>query len=709
MRALDELRPDAVLVEGPPDADEVITFAGNAETEPPVALLVYAPESLERAVFYPFAQFSPEWQAIRWGLQHQVPVRFMDLPQAHQLTPETDEVPIARRRADPLGILAEAAGETDGERWWERMVEHRHDTTGLFAAVLEAMTEARSASGPEADPMEQKREAWMRQTIRTAEKQGFARIAVVCGAWHAPALAEMPSAKADAALLKGLPKVKVAATWVPWTHGRLQAASGYGAGIESPGWYQHIWETPDEVTIRWVSRVARLVREQDLDASPAHIIETVRLAETLASLRQSSMPGLRELQEAVQTVMLVGNSAPLALIHQKLIVGEVLGRVPDATPAIPLQRDLQATQKRLRFPAEAGQKVIDLDLRKPTDLERSYLLHRLTLLGIPWGVPEKASTGKGTFHEFWRVEWQPEFAVRIVAAAVWGNTVEEATAACAGERSRQAQSMPELTALLEVVLLGAVKAAIPALLSRLAAESAVAADVRHLMMALPALVRIERYGDVRQTDVTQIRVVVIEMITRIAAGLPAACGSLDDDAAQAMLASINAAQEGVSLLAAAEPAQEWRGALGQVAGRDGVHGLVAGRCVRLLFDAGEFDREEAFRRMSFALSRAADPAQGAAWVEGFLKGSGLLLVHDEKLWSVIDGWVSELKDEAFVETLPLLARTFAAFAPAERRQMGERVRSGRSQAAAQAAEAGFDQETAEAVLPLMALIFGVKA
>jgi hypothetical protein len=29
--------------------------------------------------------------------------------------------------------------------------------------------------------------------------------------------------------------------------------------------------------------------------------------------------------------------------------------------------------------------MLDLDLRKPADLERSHLLHRLNLLGIAWG------------------------------------------------------------------------------------------------------------------------------------------------------------------------------------------------------------------------------------------------------------------------------------------------------------------------------------
>jgi len=80
----------------------------------------------------------------------------------------------------------------------------------------------------------------MRQTIRQAQKEGFDRIAVVCGAWHAPVLAQMPKASADTATLKRMAKVKVQATWIPWTNRRLSYYSGYGAGIESPGWYGHL-------------------------------------------------------------------------------------------------------------------------------------------------------------------------------------------------------------------------------------------------------------------------------------------------------------------------------------------------------------------------------------------------------------------------------------------------------------------------------------
>ncbi|HAX87090.1 MAG TPA: hypothetical protein DCY91_12725, partial [Cyanobacteria bacterium UBA11370] len=84
-QALETLQPDIILVEGPPDGDGMLPLLVHPEMKPPVALLVYVPDQPQRAVYYPFAVFSPEWQAICYGLSRGVPVRFMDLPQMYQL------------------------------------------------------------------------------------------------------------------------------------------------------------------------------------------------------------------------------------------------------------------------------------------------------------------------------------------------------------------------------------------------------------------------------------------------------------------------------------------------------------------------------------------------------------------------------------------------------------------------------------------------
>jgi Family of unknown function (DUF5682) len=80
LMALNELAPATVLIEGPPDASEILGFAEKPGMRPPVAILVYDAEDAAKAVFYPFAEFSPEWQAIHWALKHRRSVKFIDLP-----------------------------------------------------------------------------------------------------------------------------------------------------------------------------------------------------------------------------------------------------------------------------------------------------------------------------------------------------------------------------------------------------------------------------------------------------------------------------------------------------------------------------------------------------------------------------------------------------------------------------------------------------
>ena len=95
---------------------------------------------------------------------------------------------------DPLRDLAAAAGDDDPERWWEDVIEHRGDGAPAFDAVAEAMHAARV--GYVATGAELQREAHMRRAIRTARRDGFETIVVVCGAWHVPAL-DLDSEPAD--------------------------------------------------------------------------------------------------------------------------------------------------------------------------------------------------------------------------------------------------------------------------------------------------------------------------------------------------------------------------------------------------------------------------------------------------------------------------------------------------------------------------------
>ena len=742
LRAFEALKPDCVLVEGPPEAEGLVAAVAGESMQPPVALLSYCPDEPQLAVYHPFAVFSPEWQALRWAVGAGVPLRFIDLPVANGLAlekarreaaaqganvePTVEAEPTAEpqpamanepARGDPLDWLAHAAGYADGEAWWNHMVEERGDGEELFAAIDEAMTTLRKewdTQGPR-DADEAQREAWreahMRQCLREAQKQGFERIAVVCGAWHLGGLKAATTAKADAALLKGLPKLKVQTTWVPWTHRHLARASGYGAGIASPGWYEHLWlshESPQPRAIGWLARIARLMRERELDCSSAHLIEAARLADTLAALRERPAPGLEELHEAARTVLTLGDESVLHFIHDALVVGDRLGAVPPDVPTVPLQRDVEQMQKSLRLKPEALQKTLDLDLRNANDLARSHLLHRLNLLDLPWGALAKVGrSARGTFHEVWTLQWQPEFVLRLIEASQWGQTLAQAATARVIDRCAKVETLAELSSLVDRVLLADLDAAVAAATQALEDRAARTGDAQQLLAALPPLANVFRYGNVRQTDAAMVAHVLDGLIVRAAIGLPLACSSLDDAAAETLRQQLLAAHAAIGLRDGQAQTADWQRALGQLAVQASAHELLQGVATRLLLDAGAWTDEQVAQALSH-LSAGAEPTKAAAWLDGFLNRNAVVLLHDANVWRLVDEWLASLSDEHFIRVLPLVRRTFSVFESSERRDLGQRAAQGARAAIAPAAAADWDDARAALPLPLLRQLLGVK-
>lgn len=690
-QALEDWQPDFILLEFPADAQKELEQVARLQLEPPVALVVYDQTDIQQAYYYPFARFSPEWQALQWAAYNKVSVQAMDLPvsiqlarrksQQSQLKIVVDKAPNSGIQRDPLGEIARLAGYNDREQWWELTFEQENDDRSLFAAINELIVALRSSTESSSENL--LREAYMRRELRKILKQNYQRIAVVCGAWHSPALLDIAKYKAgqDQQLLKGLPKAKVKAAWIPWSYPRLAKESGYGAGVHSPAWYEFLFDYGQKAAIHWMVKAAQLLRKEGMDTSPAHAQEAVRLARTLAAMREQRIPNLADLRAAALSILCEGTEERLLLIETRLQLGEKVGQVPENASVVPLQKDLSKWLKTTRLNKYWGR--VDeqwlkgtkanprggIDLREENDLWKSQLLHQLIILDIHWGH-QQSGTGYelGAFKEIWLLQWQAEFSLQILEAAMWGNTLREA----AGRKLQQQAPDADIASLAQAVLLG-LRADLPTatkqVIEQLRERSAITKDVQELLSGLPALIKIIQYGDARKTDVTALALLIEELAPRLAVGLPAAATGIDEEAAQLLLGHLIATHRGLCQLSLPLLDTHWWPAIHKLADIPGIAPLIKGLSIRLLFDREKLVLKECSKRMDFALSAGNRPLDVANWLAGFLNGSGLLLLHHPPLWALIDQWITRLDMDQLQLALPLLRRTFSQFSASERTQM----------------------------------------
>lgn len=740
--ALDALDPACVLIEGPSEGDALIEYAAFPGMVPPLAMLFYAADEASNAMFAPFAEFSPEWVAMRWALERGREVKFIDWPAAVSLAyrvTSIEDAPAAedgeygeapepvRVRADPLDVLAEAAGFGDGEAFWNGLIE-QHGGRGqtpleVFAAIEAAMTEARqhqadvAGMSPAEILREDVREAFMRGHIRDALKRHEGPVAAVVGAWHVGGLRSKTTDAEDKALIKDLKRIKVEATWAPWSDSRLSFASGYAAGVISPGWYRHLWslysreqhDGPEPFAALWQARTAALLRDEGYAASTASAIEAARLALGLSALRGLAVPGLTEMRDATLSALCHGDEAALGLIERKLYIGERIGEIDNAVPQMPLKRDFDLWCRKTRLKPSEVPEEARLDLRSETGLLKSTFLHRLNLIGVRWGQLLDAEAGRGTFREVWSLAWTPDMMVALAEALVWGVTIEQAAAVATMERAGKTQSVSDLAELVRSALVSDLPEAATACIAQLQASAVSLSDLTELMNAVAPLARIVRYGTARKLPEAELRGLILALASEVNAGVRTGSHQLDDAAAAERVAAMRAYDEALGLFGDAALSDEWMRQMAVMVDDAQVAAPVAGLALRRLHDSATWDEAA----VAAAFSRhviGETPARAGAFVESFLSGSAEVLIQDSSLLFLLDDWLCDLDEDSFVESLPLLRRALAGMEAGARKRLMDRLRSGRQTIATATNDTATEDNPAfERALPLLKQILGIDA
>ena len=504
---LEEVRPAVVLIEGPAEYTALLPALQDPDTVPPVAVLSLVDRT---ASYYPLAEFSPEWVALRWAGEHDAEAAFIDRAPGPHGGPLDDgaggaaartlqaEYHLARSTA--LDALARRLGCRDHDEVWEQLFEDRGsadirawpdffaDTLAWSAlARLDAEREVLDADGTHA------REAVMAAALRRRLKEtadgGGGPLVVVTGAFHTPALLDALDAAPEAAWLPE-PETRtrpVPESWlIRYDYARLDSLGGYGAGMPSPGLWQRAWRArtgagPGRSAARTptgargfatavVLDVVTALRERGEPLGTAQVRAAVEQALGLAALRGRAWPGRTDILDALTSCLVkddTGLSGNLGAAVAAVFAGSAPGRVPPGTAAPPLVAEVRERLTALRFTLDdAVERRVSLDTaRRPRHRRRRELLARLRFAGVGLarqvgGADLVAGTGLGQLVEEWAYAWTPQAEAALVRAAQEAPTLDLLVATRLAERLSGESSAGDLAEVLtELAVMGMGEAA----------------------------------------------------------------------------------------------------------------------------------------------------------------------------------------------------------------------------------------------------------
>lgn len=687
---LDKIKPDLVLIEGPADFDFLIDDIVSKKLVPPFAIMAYTKEAPIDTILYPFAEYSPEYQAILWARENNKECRFFDLESDIMLGfVRTDD-----DTKDEETISKEPEknkSDVDMEGFWERNLEQSENMdayragSALFGESLRKDTK----SDDKSFARDIIRESFMKRKINEYIKKGFdsEKIVAIIGAFHTSAIENLEGAMSDKEY-KELVRRESNVTLMPYSYYRLSKRTGYGAGNAAPAYYELLWQgfLRGDITLherKYLSSLAKYMREHGGIVSSAQVIEATRLARELAVIRGGSVPTLEDLKDASITCMGGGSFGEMAMGFAETDIGKKIGSVPQDAMQTSIQSDFTLKLKQLKLEKykELVATPLQLDLRENLrvkseesaflDLNRSFFLYKLVVLGIDFAKIKKSNQDNATWAENWILQWTPEAEIQIVESVLKGDTIADAVAFVLSERLLEATKISDIAEVIEAAFNCGMPKIVEGAKRSLDEMANGALSMNDIADTVSKLSNMISFGDIRKLDRKPLEPIVKRLCIR--ASLMLVGESACDDIAAATLADDIQKIHSVFMMQDFLDESFWFDKLIELSNRDDLNTKISGLATAILLDAGKIDeltlRMEVSRRLSMGM-----PAElGANWFAGLSMRNHYALIGRLTLWESLSEYLDTLDEEEFRRSVVFLRRAFVEYSAKEKDMIAENL------------------------------------
>lgn len=478
-QAMDEYQPECVLIEGPQNAQEMISTLTHSDTIAPVALYYYykdsggflSDEKDDYKCYYPFLNYSPELVALRKAAEQNIPARFIDLSYGEILLGTSENKGIRKNtekqtynddyllsRSRYLKLLCEKTGLRDFDEFWEKYFEIDGLSMNTETFISHMYTYCSLAR--EHTPLEEMeadgcllRERYMAEQIAKASCE-FQRILVVTGGFHTKGLEELLGWKDDGKLhsqlsylgepvkLHNLPSKDQGVYPLAYSMEAADALNGYASGMQSPGFYELVWKANENspyttAVLHQLVSVGRQARHKKENVSSYDEICALSMAQGLAALRGKKEPGLYELRDAVLSTFVKGEcnlstDLPLRILAD-LNTGKQVGKLSSDAPRPPILSDFEEQCQifNLKLQSSARQEITLEIFTKKKHLNLSRFFYRMDFLKTDFARQKKGSDlvnrlDRSRIREIWEYHFSSHILSALVDVSLSGSTIEEA-------------------------------------------------------------------------------------------------------------------------------------------------------------------------------------------------------------------------------------------------------------------------------------------
>ncbi|MCS3606381.1 hypothetical protein M2386_001321 [Erwinia rhapontici] len=512
--SIEQLRPAWVLIEGPADFNPRLDELRLAH-QLPIAIYGYCQfqdhDTPGIGAWTPFAEWSPEWQALLAAQRLKAETRFIDVPIWAQTTDDDEDDSDSQHYHQRQQAMMAACGMESSDALWDHLFEDDDQHNELPRTLDRWFQQLRD--GCPGSPQDRQREAYMARWIAWAMAQDNGPVLVVCGGWHAPVLARLWRSVSDTRE-PGLPDPPLTGAvtgsyLTPYSEKRLDVLAGYLSGMPAPVWQHWCWQYGlQQAGQRLLETVLTHLRRQHLPASTADMTNVVSMARGLAALRGHRLPLRNDwldalagslIKEALHTPLpwsyrgqLQAGTDPILITLVDVLAGHRFGELAADTPQPPLPQDVirELAHASITLPS-----TLTLNRFDAEGLLQSQVLHRLAVLDIPGILCQQGHTLalSGDGEEQWTLTRPLQQHAALIEAARYGATLIEAARNRLESAMAGADDIASLAAWLQRAALAGLSTFSLQLLSRLEQQIALESQFEQMGPAMEILYALWRH------------------------------------------------------------------------------------------------------------------------------------------------------------------------------------------------------------------------